>query len=173
VTVKPRKTHAGFTYDPGLLTAAAVEKITDRALLALVVSLTPGYLTSGGVPRTKTGKAREIENAELYVLLRLMVNDFDIRAGDGYTETALWGALGRLGVERGVLAEQRGSWTSASDHGPWSLWDVMTDDRRDRLHPGRRTSARGRAPRYAGPRPQPLTFADHPADPAGYLPTPP
>jgi hypothetical protein len=150
MTIKTR-TVAGFTCDPGLLSAAAVEKITDRALLALVVALTPGYLTRGSVPRDKTGKQRQIDEAELDTLLQLMVNDLGLRTADGgYTESALRFRLAALGAGRGVLVPADGSpfGQSVRDHGPWSLWDVMTDERRDREQPGRRTSARGTAPRY-------------------------
>ncbi len=140
-------TVSGFRYDPDLLSERAVEKIIDRALLMMVIQLTPGYLSRGGVPKVKTRKEREIEHAELQAVLRLMVNDFGITTEDGYTETAMWAGLGRLGEQRGVLAGPV-PWKTTRDHGPWSLWDVMSDERKDRDYPGRRASARGRAPRY-------------------------
>jgi hypothetical protein len=141
--------HAGFIYDPRLLTPGAVEKLTDRALMALAVALTPGYLTPGGIEKTKTGKQRQIDEAKLDTLLRLMVNDLHIRTADGYTESALRFRLAALGADRGVLQPDGSPFgRPARDHGPWALWDVMTDERRDREEPGRRTSARGCAPRY-------------------------
>jgi hypothetical protein len=131
----------GFIYDPELLSAAAVEKIADRALLALVISCTPGFQTPGGIPKTETGKAREIDRAELQILLRLMVNDFHLRvAGGGYTETALQHRLEELAVERGLLAHRPHEYPvfrPRRDHVNWSLTDVMTEERRDREHPRR------------------------------------
>jgi hypothetical protein len=131
----------GFIYDPELITAAGVEKIADRALLALVISCTPGFQTPGGIPRTKTGKAREIDRAELQILLRLMVNDFRLRvAGGGYTEAAMQHRLEELAVERGLLTHRPHEYPvfrPRRDHVNWSLTDVVTEERRDREHPRR------------------------------------
>lgn len=134
----------GFGWESGNL-ALALEKITDRALLALAHDMTPGYLTRGGIPRAKTGKARAIDRAELDTLLQLMVNDLGIRTPEGYTETALRFRLLDLGVVRGVFTvnEKRTAYETARSHGPWTLWDVMSQDRRDREYPGRRDARYG------------------------------
>lgn len=138
----------GFRLPAGVREDLRMEKLIDRALLTLVISLTPGYLSPGGVPRTKTRKARDTEQAELQVLLRLMVNDFGIRVERGYTESALQWRLCELAVERGLLTHHPDEYPvfrTHDEHANWSLWDVMTDERKDRDQPGRRHST---APRY-------------------------
>lgn len=111
------------------------EKVIDRALLALVVSLTPGYLTVGGVPKAKTGKQRQSEYAELRALLKMMVDDLGIRGTAGPYEEALEQALGELGVVRGVITENKTGprWSSAREHGPWALRAVMSAERKSRV----------------------------------------
>jgi hypothetical protein len=127
--------------------ALRLERIIDRALLALVVSYSPGYLTRGGIPKTKTAKQRQIERGELDQLLRLMVNDLGIRTGNGYTEEALRWGLCELAVERGLMTRHPDEpFCLAYGRGGWSLWDVMTDERKDREHPGRRAKPQARTP---------------------------
>jgi hypothetical protein len=139
----------GFRYEPTRSAADAshqVEKVIDRALLHAVIHLTPGYTTLGGIPRAKTAKQRQIEEAELTILLRMMVNDLGIRTGrGGYTEVALFFALYELGVERGVIAKHEGEaplYRVRDPHANWSLRAVMSDERKDRERPGRQQVAR-------------------------------
>jgi hypothetical protein len=131
--------------------ALRMEKLVDRALLALVVSYTPGYQTPSGIPKVKTAKQRQMDRVELDVLLRLMVNDFGIQAAEGYTEPALQWRLCELAVERGLMTHHPSEapvFRLITERGSWCLWDVMSDERKDREQPGRRTSHRHTAPRY-------------------------
>ena len=139
----------GFRFPAGSVTLL-MEKLIDRALLQLVITLTPGYLTPGGIEKDKTAKQRQIDRAELDLLLRIMVADFGIQAEAGFTETALYYRLLDLGAERGLLTRHENVplYRVRYTHSNVALWDVMTDARKDREHPGRRLSRQ--APRYAG-----------------------
>jgi len=125
-----------------------MEKLIDRALLQLVITLTPGWQTPGGIEKDKTSKQRQAERAELDILLRVMVNDFGIRTADGYTEHALYMRLLDLATERGLVARHEDDPLYRVRYGyhAWSLLDVMTAERYDREYPGRRTASLG--PRY-------------------------
>jgi hypothetical protein len=126
-----------------------MEKLIDRALLQLVITLTPGWQTRGGIERDKTAKQRQTERAELDILLRVMVNDFGLRSADGTTEHALYMRLLDLAAERGLVTRHEDDPLYRVRYGyhAWSLLDVMTAERYDREYHGRRTSRLG--PRYA------------------------
>jgi hypothetical protein len=138
---------SGFQHDPAITQTVMLERITDRALLALANMLTPGYLTRGSVQRDKTRKQREQDQAIFQALTQLMVNDLRITTEEGTTETAVRFALERLGVERGVILQRDDDprFRSARPYGPWTLWDVMSEERKDREWPIR-FMARGPRP---------------------------
>jgi hypothetical protein len=125
----------GFRYDPASGSAAMLERIIDRALLALVRALDTGYLTRSHVPKRKTIKRREIDDAELTLLLQVLkelsVTDETGRGQDWQ----LRHQLTLLAVQRGLLTEHDDGdrFRLARTNGNWTLWDVMSASRRDQL----------------------------------------
>jgi hypothetical protein len=125
----------GFRYQADADLGVLVENVVDRALLAMVHWLTPGYLTRGNVPKEKTRKQKEAEGEILDELLRVIVRDLGLETERGDTEPAIRDRLYELGVERGVIIEHPEDyprWESARSYGPWTLYAVMSEERRYR-----------------------------------------
>lgn len=126
-----------FVYSTEITHNEILERIVDRALLLLVVSLKTGHMTRGGVQKDKTAKQRQIDRAELDAMLRMMVNDLHIRSDEGTTEIALRFALLDLGVDRGLLIKDGNEYRAVDNYGQVSLFTVMSDARRAREWPQR------------------------------------
>jgi hypothetical protein len=125
----------GFRYNPAAGPATMLERILDRALLALVRALDTGYLTRSHVPKRKTIKRREIDDAELTVLLQVL-KDLGVTDETGRDQDwQLRHQLTLLAVQRGLLTEHDDGdrFRLARTHGNWTLWDVMSGSRRDQL----------------------------------------
>lgn len=109
------------------------ERVIDRALLALMHEMTPGWLTRGNVPKPKTGKQREIDRAGLNLLLHVLADDLRIETGTGKhpSQQDTEHQLRRLAVSRGLVTEPRtGDFRTTREYGPWTLHDVMSRERR-------------------------------------------
>jgi hypothetical protein len=123
----------GFRYNPAAGQAAMLGRILDRALLALVRTLDTGYLTRSHVPKRKTIKRREIDEAELMVILEVL-RDLGVTDETGRNQDwQLRHQLTLLAVQRGLLTEHDDGdrFRLARTYGNWTLRDVMSASRRE------------------------------------------
>lgn len=119
-------------YEPATGAAWALGRAVDRALLHLIHSITPGYLTRGNVPKLKTIRRREIDAAELAAILNLM-GDLGVTDAAGRNDpTALRLALLSLAADRGLVTvhDTGERYRTTRAHGPWTPWDTMSAGKR-------------------------------------------
>lgn len=98
---------------------ALASLIWDRALLAMVHSLSSKYLTSGGTPKNRTPQMRRDDYRDLSLLIEILTGI------TGLSDTAVREKLYSLGLQRRVLTlHGDGHYSPVHDPRVWAIADV-------------------------------------------------